>query len=104
LSIGRPVIDNDTGRMVHPWELKPGHLIRVRGVMPRVDALNPTSRDGVTIFRIVSTEFNISDGIAILELDSFSRSLTRVVADIRKSISAAAGKPSTAGAVTLRKR
>jgi hypothetical protein len=104
LRIGRPIIDNDTGRMVHPWELVPGHLIRVRGVLPRVDALNPTSRDGVTVFRVVSTEFNISDGIATLELDSFTRSLTRTVADIERGLKQSAGKPASAGAIKLRKR
>lgn len=69
-----------------------------------MDALNPTNRDGVTIFRIVSTEFSISDGIAVLELDSFTRSLTRVVADIKKTIGNVAGNQSVAGATAIRKR
>jgi hypothetical protein len=104
LRIGRPIIDNDTGRMVHPWEILPGNLIRVRGVLPRVDALNPTNRDGVTVFRVVSIEFSISDGIAVLELDSYTRTLTRTVADISKAIGHAAGKPSLSGTFSFRKR
>lgn len=104
LRIGQPIIDNNTGRMIHPWEILPGHLIRVRGVLPRVDALNPTSRDGVTVFRVVSVEFSISDGIAVLELDSFTRTLTRTVADLGKAIGHAAGKPSFSGAIKMRKK
>lgn len=99
LRVARPIIDNLTGRMVQPWEILPGHLIRVRGVLPRVDALNPTNRDGVTIFRVISVEFSVSDAIAVLELDSYTRSLTRAIADIGKSIT-----PTTDFAKRFRKR
>lgn len=86
LKIARPISDNLTGRTVMPWEILPGHLIRVRGVQPRVDALNPTNRDGVTVFRVISVEFNASDGTATLELDSYVRSITRVLADIDRTV------------------
>lgn len=86
LRIARPISDNDTGRTVMPWEILPGHLIRVRGVQPRVDALNPTNRDGVTVFRVISVDFSASDGVATLELDSYVRSITRVLADIDRTV------------------
>ena len=83
LTVARPILDNLTGRMVMPWEIRPGHLIRVQGVLPRVDALNPVARDGVTVFKIVSTDFSSSSVSAALELDSFSRSVARSLASLK---------------------
>lgn len=70
LTVARPIRDLVTGALVQPWEIRPGNLIRVRGVLPRVDALNPTARDGVTIFRITANDFQASTAAAQLELDS----------------------------------
>ncbi|OKI47312.1 hypothetical protein A6A27_10720 [Micromonospora sp. CB01531] len=81
LRIARPILDLLSGRMVMPWEVRPG-LIRVRGILPRPDALNGVSRDGVTIFRIVSSEYRASDGSATLELDSYARTTPRMIADL----------------------
>jgi hypothetical protein len=84
LTVAHPILDKDTGRMVQPWEIRPGHLIRVRGVLPSIDALNATARDGVTVFRIVSTEFRASDVSAVLELDAAKRSIAAEVADLSR--------------------
>lgn len=85
LTIGTPVLDLVNGRTVQPWELVPGTLIRVRGVLPRVDALNATDRDAVTVFRVLSTEYRASDNTCALELDSYPRSLAnQIVAAHRK--------------------
>lgn len=84
LTVAVPIIDNVTGRMVYPWEIRPGHLIRVRGVSPRVDALNPTNRDGVTIFRIISTEYNTDSATVSLELDSYNRTVSRALASLQQ--------------------
>lgn len=81
LTITKPVLDLQTGRMVMPWEIRPG-LIRVRGILPRVDALNATARDGVTVFRIVSFEYRVSDAAATLGLDSYARSVQRMLAGL----------------------
>lgn len=81
LRIARPIVDVQTGRMVQPWEIRPG-LIRVRGIQPRIDALNATARDGVTIFRIASHEYRVADGAATLELDSYARTTPRLIADL----------------------
>jgi hypothetical protein len=83
LRVARPILDNLTGRMVMPWEILPGHLIRVRGVLPRVDSLNPTERDGVTVFKVISMEFSASDVSATLELDSYSRTVARALASLK---------------------
>jgi hypothetical protein len=82
LTVSRAIQDNDTGRMVMPWELKAGNLIRVRGIMPRRDSLNPVDRDGVTIFRVISVEYDAGSGEATLELDTFSRTVARALADL----------------------
>jgi hypothetical protein len=86
LTIARPILDRDYGRMVMPWEIRPGHLIRVRGVNPRADSLNANTRDGVTIFRIVAVDYRQSDNAATLELDSYSPSQARAIAALRKAI------------------
>lgn len=82
LTVSRPILDNYTGRVIQPWEIVPGNLIRVRGVNPRVDSLNPTNRDGVTIFRVVSMEYNSETSSATLELDSHSRTVARALATL----------------------
>jgi hypothetical protein len=80
LTVARPILDRDTGRMVAPWEIRPGSLIRVRGVRPYVDSLNATDRDGVTVFRIVSTSYSDSQGAAVLELDAYTPDEARQIA------------------------
>ncbi|MCX4470440.1 hypothetical protein OOK41_08990 [Micromonospora sp. NBC_01655] len=85
LRIARPILDIQTGRMVMPWEIRPG-LIRVRGILPRVDALNATDRDGVTVFRIVSSEYRTSEGAASLALDSYERTTPRMIAGLIKQM------------------
>jgi hypothetical protein len=82
LTVSRPILDNTRGCMVMPWELVPGGLIRVQGVLPRVDSLNPADRDGYTVFRVVSVDFNGSNGTATLELDSFGWTMQRQVAGL----------------------
>jgi hypothetical protein len=51
-----------------PWEIRPGNLIRVRGVLPNADSLNASTRDGVAVFRIAATEYRQSENAATLEL------------------------------------
>jgi len=86
LTVARPTLDLVAGRMAAPWEIRPGNLIRVRGVLPRVDALNATARDGVTVFRVKSTDFRASDATASLELDSHPLSLARQIAAAKPTV------------------
>jgi hypothetical protein len=85
LTVSRPIIDLIAGRRVQPWEIKPGNLIRVRDVMPRVDPLNATDRDGVTVFRVAAVDFNASSCTATLELDSYPMTVARAVAKLAKN-------------------
>jgi hypothetical protein len=73
-------MDYTLSRIVQPWEIRPGNLIRVRGVRPYVDSLNATDRDGVTVFRIVSTSYSDSQGAAVLELDAYTPDEARQIA------------------------
>lgn len=84
LTIARPVRDLITGRVVMPWEIHPGELIRVKGILPHSDTLNMTTRDGVTTFKIAATEFRASSAAATLELDSYPLSTARALADLAK--------------------
>lgn len=93
LTISRPIFDRVARRSVMPWEIRPGALIRVRGILPRVDAINPTDRDGVTVFRIVSAEYRASNAEATLELDSYSPSVARAIADAQRLSRGGTGKP-----------
>ena len=69
--------------MVEPWEIRPG-LIRVRGILPRADALNASARDGVTVMRIRAAEYRASDAAAVLELDSYAPSTARSLANLQR--------------------
>lgn len=104
LTIARPIQDNLTARTVMPWEILPGHLIRVRGVEPRVDAINPTDRDGITIFRVISVDFNAASGVATLELDSSVRTVTRAIADIQRKITHGPSPTLSGGVIKHRKK
>ena len=73
LNVSRPIRDLSTGRMVRPHEIEPGELVRVRGVESYPDALNASSNDGLTVFRIWSSTYNSDSDTAALELDSYSR-------------------------------
>lgn len=75
VTVARPILDRDTGRQVYPWEIRPGHLIRVRGVQPQIDFSN-NARNGVTIFRIIGVDVS-NDGTASLELDAYTPSVAR---------------------------
>lgn len=80
LTIRTQILDTLTGRMVQPWEIRPGNLIRVRGVESYPGALNSDGRDGLTIFKIAATSYSTSEAAATLDLDSYSPSVTRALA------------------------
>jgi hypothetical protein len=82
LTVARPIRDLQAGRLVMPWEIKPGSLIRVSDVFPNADALNATGRDGQTVFVVKSNEFTASSASSSLELDSYSRTTARALARV----------------------
>lgn len=80
LTIARKIVDLATGRMVNPWEIRAGALIRVRGVDAYPDALNAGGRDGVAVFKIAATSYSAGDNAATLDLDSYAPSVARTLA------------------------
>lgn len=82
LTISRPIVDFERGRLVQPWEILPGQLLRVRGVRAHPDSLNATSRDGVTVFKIAAMEYDTDTASARLELDSYSRGVAQALAKL----------------------
>jgi hypothetical protein len=84
LTVARRIYDGRTGRWVHPWNIRPGSLIRVRGIQPTPDTLNTTSPDGVTIFRIVVATYDEDSRTAVLELDTYSLDQQQAIASLFK--------------------
>lgn len=85
LTVARPVLDLIDGRMVMPWEMKAGELIRVRNVMPRSASLTAGGRDGVSVFRVASKDYSTAQAAATLELDQYSLSTSRALAELTKA-------------------
>jgi hypothetical protein len=84
ITIARPILDRTTGRMTPPWALRAGQLIQVQGVQKPVGFLDSAQRDGATVFRIVSKEYSVATAAATLELDTFSVSTARALADLQR--------------------
>lgn len=81
LSLTRPIRDLQGG-WCQPWEVRPGRLIRVRGVEAS-RLLDDDTRDGNTVFRIVSVQVD-GDGTSQLELDMFTQTEQRALVDLSK--------------------
>lgn len=84
LTITQPILDIEQGRMVQPWELRAGSLIRVRGVESYPNSLNNDGRDGLTVFKIAATSYSVSEGAATLDLDEYSPTLARALRALRR--------------------
>ena len=84
LNVARPIRDLTTGRMVQPFEIEPGELIRVRGVESYPDALNASSNDGQTVFRIWATQYTSDTNTATLELDTYPRKTEQALARLQR--------------------
>ena len=83
LTVARPIRDLTTGRMVAPHEIEPGELIRVRGVESYPDALNASSNDGQTVFRIWAMTYTSDANTAQLELDTYPRTTWAALAKLQ---------------------
>jgi hypothetical protein len=84
ITIARPIVDLQTGRMVPPQQLKSGKLMRVNGINPYVDSLNPVGRNGVTVFRVRSVDYQASSAAAQCELDTYSLTTARALAQLAR--------------------
>lgn len=82
IRINRPIVSRSEGRMVQPWELRPGRLLIAQDIEPSVDALNTTARNGVSVFRVVAVDYDSDTNTATLELDNPARSNTHDIASV----------------------
>jgi hypothetical protein len=84
LTVKRAIRDLLTGRIIQPWEIRAGSLIRVRGLSPTASGVTATDRDGATVFRVAGTSFRDSDQTASLTLDSRSYSIEQILARLAR--------------------
>ena len=82
VTLAAPVLDRATGRMVHPWQIRSGRLIRLRQPRPRLAGADPTAVDGASIFRLVSTSYDSASNTATCELDRPTYTERRALADL----------------------
>lgn len=85
VTINRPIVDLFTGRTVQPYEIKPGHMIRLVGIDPSPDLLNASVPNGSTVCMIVGNDYKGSDNSASLDLDSVPASLFRAIAYTKRA-------------------
>jgi hypothetical protein len=83
--VARPVVDLWTGRTVHPTAIEPGYMARIVGVSPSRDALNNNPRNGSTLCRIVTTDYDAESDSAGIDLDAAPWSMYRAIAAARKT-------------------
>lgn len=86
LTVTGPIVDLEHSRTLQPWEIVAGPLIRVRNVVPRVDALNVTDRDSTTVFRVAEVSYSNSTGTATLTLDSYSDSIVAALGALSRRV------------------
>ena len=78
--IQRPIVDLFTGRLVQPFEIEQGYLIRMVGINPTPDALNTSlTPNGSTICRIVSNDYDGDAHAADLDLDAVPYSMAQAI-------------------------
>lgn len=82
LNIARPIRDLQTGRMVEPFEIEAGELVRVRGVEAYPDALNADDNDGQSVFRIFAVDYTSDDNRAVLALDADPKTTAAALAKL----------------------
>ena len=71
---------NGAGRMLDPWMIRPGRLVRITDLPPRAGAHDraygatpPNEALDGTIFRVVATDYSSSDNSCRLSLDQVTR-------------------------------
>lgn len=86
VTISRQVVDLYTGRRVQPFEIQPGYLARIAGINPSRDALNSSPRNGSTLCRIVTNEYDSDTNSATISLDSEPWSMFRAISKAKKTV------------------
>lgn len=84
ITVRRPIMFYDAGqnsgsgagRMVDPWMIRPGKLLRITDILPTADAVSinhgtiaPPATHAGAVFRVIATNYDASDNSCRLELD-----------------------------------
>ena len=86
VTVSRQVVDLFTGRWIQPFEIEPSYLCRIVGVSPSADALNSSTRNGSTLCRIVTTDYDADSHSASIALDSEPWSMYRAIARAKPNV------------------
>lgn len=84
LTVAVPLVNLQTGLMMQPYEIRPGCLIRLRGVAGFPDSMNNTGRNGSTVFKVVATNYSSANNTCTVDLDAYSASVARALAALAK--------------------
>lgn len=84
ITVARRIVDLYTGRRIEPFEIQPGYVARIVGVNPSRDALNDSPRNGSSLCRIVTNDYDSGSHSASIALDSEPWSMRRAIADVGK--------------------
>ncbi len=84
ITLRRTVVDLWTGRRIQPYAIQPGYVARIVGVNPSVDALNNSPRNGSSLCRIVSVDYDADTHSADIGLDSEPWSMFKAIAKAKK--------------------
>jgi hypothetical protein len=80
ITVSRPVVDLFTGRRVQPYEIEPGYMARIVGVNPSRDAVNNSPRNGSSLCRVITTDYDSESNSVSIDLDSEPWSMYRAIA------------------------
>jgi hypothetical protein len=92
LNVARPIRDLISGRMVDPWEIEAGELIRIKGVEAYPDAFNADTNDGQGVFRIHAVDYTTEGNVSTLALDSDPRQTEDALVMLAKQAKKGKGK------------
>lgn len=75
VTIRGPIMDDWRGRLVQPWEIRPGSPLQLTAAPQQHTAGLPLAYDGETVFRLSGVKYSASSNTATLDLDGGHRAL-----------------------------
>jgi hypothetical protein len=80
VEVDGPILDADSGRVVQPWEIRPGAVVLMSATPKRFTGqYTASSTDGVSVFKLTGTSYSVSGNSVELSLDGGGRSLIRQI-------------------------
>lgn len=80
VTVNGPILDADSGRVVQPWEIRPGATVLLSATPKQFTGdYGAGSTDGSAVFRLTGTSYSVASNSTELSLDGGGRSLVRQV-------------------------